>query len=232
MQQKAQSSIIQYAVFRWESALVLGLAIVLFFVYRRPFFWWPPFGWLLLGLIGFGIDSLFSAISENFYLNFISLYALAYGATNGQVGWVTATEQPAGRAGALPGARMVGASDGKPHHLISGSGFGRLALLLLALVPFIFLQPSAAIIAIVALNEAARLHVQLQQPGVDGPGRGSGARRRRRYFARAMWPWAWPRWPSRHRRAGDRAGQRLAAGRTWAIRRSSSWPSPSASSAR
>lgn len=55
LQQKAQSSIIQYAVFRWESALVLGLAIVLFFVYRRPFFWWPPFGWLLLGLIGFAI---------------------------------------------------------------------------------------------------------------------------------------------------------------------------------
>jgi methyl-accepting chemotaxis protein len=28
------------------------LTVVLFFVLRRPFPWWPPFGWPLLGLIG------------------------------------------------------------------------------------------------------------------------------------------------------------------------------------
>ena len=55
LQQKAQSSIVQYAIFRWESALVLALSLILFVLFRRPFFWWPPFGWLLLGLIGFGI---------------------------------------------------------------------------------------------------------------------------------------------------------------------------------
>ena len=36
LQQKAQSSVIQYAIFRWESALVLALAFVLFFLTLAP----------------------------------------------------------------------------------------------------------------------------------------------------------------------------------------------------
>ncbi|GIV79845.1 hypothetical protein RY27_10890 [Litorilinea aerophila] len=52
LQQKAQSALIQYAIFRWESALVLALSIILTFLLPRPFPWWPRFGWPLLGLIG------------------------------------------------------------------------------------------------------------------------------------------------------------------------------------
>jgi hypothetical protein len=52
LQQRAQGAIIQYAIFRWESAVVLALTLILTFVLRRPFPWWPPFGWPLLGLIG------------------------------------------------------------------------------------------------------------------------------------------------------------------------------------
>jgi biopolymer transport protein ExbB/TolQ len=51
LQQKAQSTILQYAIFRWESALVVALTLILFFLLRRPFPWWPPFGWPLLGLL-------------------------------------------------------------------------------------------------------------------------------------------------------------------------------------
>ncbi len=51
IQQKAQGAIIQYAIFRWETAAVIALTILLFFFVRRPFFWWPPFGWPLLGLL-------------------------------------------------------------------------------------------------------------------------------------------------------------------------------------
>lgn len=50
LQKQAQSAILQYALFRWESGVVVALTIVLFFLLRRPFFWWPPFGWPLLGL--------------------------------------------------------------------------------------------------------------------------------------------------------------------------------------
>ena len=52
LQQKAQSAILQYAIFRWESAVVLALTIVLIFLVPRPFGWWPSWGWPLLGLVG------------------------------------------------------------------------------------------------------------------------------------------------------------------------------------
>lgn len=55
LQQKAQSTLIQYAFFRVESALILALTIILTFLYPRPFFWWPRFGWLLLGLVALGV---------------------------------------------------------------------------------------------------------------------------------------------------------------------------------
>lgn len=51
LQQKAQSTLIQYAIFRWESALILALTIVLTFLLPRPFFWWPRFAWPLLGAL-------------------------------------------------------------------------------------------------------------------------------------------------------------------------------------
>ncbi len=54
LQKQAFSATIQYALFRWESAVVIGLTIVLSVLFRRPFVWWPPFGWLLIGLIGLG----------------------------------------------------------------------------------------------------------------------------------------------------------------------------------
>jgi hypothetical protein len=52
IQQRAQSAVIQHAFFRWESALVIGLTIVLFFLLPRPFPWWPRYGWIVLGLCG------------------------------------------------------------------------------------------------------------------------------------------------------------------------------------
>jgi hypothetical protein len=44
--------VLQYAFFRWESALVIALTIVLFFLLPRPFPWWPRYGWLVLGICG------------------------------------------------------------------------------------------------------------------------------------------------------------------------------------
>ena len=52
IQKRAQSSVFQYAVFRWESALVIGLTLILFFLVPRPFPWWPRYGWLIMGLAG------------------------------------------------------------------------------------------------------------------------------------------------------------------------------------
>ncbi len=52
IQKRAQSAIFQYAFFRWESALVIALTLVLFFLVPRPFPWWPRYGWLILGAAG------------------------------------------------------------------------------------------------------------------------------------------------------------------------------------
>lgn len=55
LQKKAQSDLIQYALFRWESALIIAITIILTFLLPKPFGWWPGFGWPLLGLIGLGV---------------------------------------------------------------------------------------------------------------------------------------------------------------------------------
>lgn len=55
LQQRAQGALIQYALFRWESVVIIAVTLVLTFLFRRPFWWWPPFGWPLLGLIGLAL---------------------------------------------------------------------------------------------------------------------------------------------------------------------------------
>ena len=63
LQQKAQSTLIQYAFFRTESALIIAMALVLTFIYPRPFFWWPRFGWLLLGAVALGVI-IYSSLTD------------------------------------------------------------------------------------------------------------------------------------------------------------------------
>lgn len=55
LQEKAQGTLLQYAVFRWESAAIVALTILLTFLLPRPFFWWPRFGWPLMGLIALAV---------------------------------------------------------------------------------------------------------------------------------------------------------------------------------
>jgi hypothetical protein len=52
MTKKARRAIVQYAVFRWETAVVLAGAILLTGLFPKPFPWWPAWGWALLGLLG------------------------------------------------------------------------------------------------------------------------------------------------------------------------------------
>ena len=51
LQQRVHGALIQYAVFRWETALILALTIMLTFLLPQPFPWWPRFGWPLLGAV-------------------------------------------------------------------------------------------------------------------------------------------------------------------------------------
>lgn len=63
LQQRAQSTLIQYAIFRWESAVILAMTIVLTFLLPRPFFWWPRFGWPLLGLVAIAL-LIYSSLTD------------------------------------------------------------------------------------------------------------------------------------------------------------------------
>ncbi|MBN1955056.1 MAG: hypothetical protein JW900_08410 [Anaerolineae bacterium] len=52
LQKKAQGAIFQYALFRWESAVVLAGTILLTALLSHPFPWWPIWAWPALGLLG------------------------------------------------------------------------------------------------------------------------------------------------------------------------------------
>jgi MFS family permease len=83
----------------------------------------------------FWLDGVLAALSENFYLGFLPLFALALGATNGQVGWLTAVANLTGAIAFLPGARLAERGSRKLVVLWSGGGIARLMLLAMALLP-------------------------------------------------------------------------------------------------
>jgi MFS family permease len=97
------------------------------------------------------LDGLVTNISESFVLNFVNPYALALGATNVQVGWLSALTNLAGALGQLPGARLDerGISR-KLVVIVCGGGIARLLLIAMALVPLVF-GGGAAIYAFIAL---------------------------------------------------------------------------------
>lgn len=46
---RAWGAMLQYAIFRWESAVVIALTLILSVLFTQPFAWWPWWGWLALG---------------------------------------------------------------------------------------------------------------------------------------------------------------------------------------
>jgi MFS family permease len=87
----------------------------------------------------FWFDGLFASGSDNIYLNFISLYILALGATQGQIGLMSSLSNLTGAVfllvGALLAERLI---HRKMITLFGGAGFSRLALLMLVFVPILF----------------------------------------------------------------------------------------------
>lgn len=113
----------------------------------------------------FWLDGLFAAISENFHLSFLPLFALAYGASNGQVGWLTALGNLLGAMALFPGARLVEKRGERKGIVVWYTGVGgRLALLLLALFPFVVGEPLWGIILIIVLNGVRAFLFNLSNP--------------------------------------------------------------------
>jgi hypothetical protein len=51
LERRAWWAMVAYAVYRWESAVIIGLAIILTALYNQPFPWWPWWGWLAIALV-------------------------------------------------------------------------------------------------------------------------------------------------------------------------------------
>lgn len=52
LEQRATRAILVRAVYRWESAAIIGLMLVLFFLFPNPLPVWQPWFWLVLGVLG------------------------------------------------------------------------------------------------------------------------------------------------------------------------------------
>ena len=73
-----------------------------------------------------GLDGLFTTVSDNLYLGFIVLYALAYGASTSQLGLLAAIQNLLGAVSLFPGARAADAArHRKPLVTWTVGGFAR-----------------------------------------------------------------------------------------------------------
>jgi MFS family permease len=125
----------------------------------------PASGTSLRNLRFFWLDGLFAAASENFYISYVVLFALSYGATNGQVGELTAVANLLGALALFPGAKLIEiVGKRKPVVVWSGGGVARFMLLLLALFPLFVTKPLAAIAIIVVLNGIRAFAANLSNP--------------------------------------------------------------------
>lgn len=100
-------------------------------------------------LRAFFFDGLFSAASDAINLTYQTLYVLALGATNAQIGLMSALASLSATLLLMPGAMLADRSKRrKPLVLWSGGGVARVMIILLALLPFLVRGPVIVYIAI------------------------------------------------------------------------------------
>lgn len=96
-------------------------------------------------------DGLVSNISESFVANFVNPFALALGASNTQIGWLSALSNLTSALALFPGARLGERPERRKQVTVwFGGGVARALLLAIALAPTLF-SGQAAIYAFIAL---------------------------------------------------------------------------------
>ncbi len=63
LRSRAWSAILSYAIFRWESAAIIALVIILAYFVPRPFEWWQWWFWIVFGIIAEALI-VYSSISD------------------------------------------------------------------------------------------------------------------------------------------------------------------------
>jgi len=102
----------------------------------------------------FWLDGLFSTISVSFYASFVTLFALAYGANNAQIGRLTAVASLCGLAALLPGAQAIKLMGGRRKTIVVlfGGIVARIALLAWVVLPVMTHDSGTAIAVIIVVN--------------------------------------------------------------------------------
>lgn len=63
IEKQARAAIVQYAFFRWENAVIIGVTLLLIFFLPRPFPGWPGWGWPVLGVLSVTL-MVFSSLTD------------------------------------------------------------------------------------------------------------------------------------------------------------------------
>ncbi|MCC7360267.1 MAG: MFS transporter [Anaerolineales bacterium] len=100
------------------------------------------------------LDSLFANLSGAFFVNFVPLFAQAYGASNAQIGLLPGVASLLALLSLLPGARAAQAAGRRRIHLVVvfGGVIARVVLLIWVAMPFLAVAPTVAVALIIAVN--------------------------------------------------------------------------------
>ena len=105
------------------------------------------------GLRYFWLDGIFASLSDNILVSFIGVFVLAYGATNGQIGAMTAIANLFAVLALFPGASATDRSRNRKRLvLVTGGGIGRAFIIALAVLPLLGIGAQAAIWTIILIN--------------------------------------------------------------------------------
>lgn len=102
------------------------------------------------GMRSFWLDSFFSSISGAFLLTYVSLYVLALGATNAQIGALSSTASLLQTLAPIPGAQLTERCGSRRRIVVSVWLIVRSISVLLVFIPF-FLTGQAAIYAVISI---------------------------------------------------------------------------------
>ncbi len=99
-------------------------------------------------LIWFWLDGFFASGSDNIVAAYLTVYLLALGATQAQIGLMSSLSSLTAALVLLPGAWLVERLGRRRGMVLVSSGWARLALMLLALMPFLFTGQALVLAAI------------------------------------------------------------------------------------
>ncbi|GMU40857.1 MAG: hypothetical protein AMXMBFR23_17230 [Chloroflexota bacterium] len=113
----------------------------------------------------FFLDGLTANASDTVVVQFLSIYAIALGATNTEVGMIAIANGLAGAIALYPGARIAERVVSRKRVVLLGAaGVGRLAVLAMALTPLLLREPRHAVYGLIALTFLRWLGGSLSHP--------------------------------------------------------------------